>query len=366
MLRGTMARTAILCVGLAAMLTANTACPTKPSLPDGDPPPTRPVVGDLSEPPAVTITDAGSGRIKGSANNLDTRTHQIVIWAKTDKWYVQPFIDSPYTAVGTDGRWESFTHPWNRILALLVDESYDPGATRTYHPSSDEGVLAWDEFPDASSDRFVLFAEYRWRVKTGDLAGPGPNYFSDDSENVFVDTGGSLHLRITFRDDRWYSGEVVLDEPLGYGTYSFIVAIRVDNIDPNVVAAGFIYGSEDQEIDIEFSQALTEDPENSQYVVQPYHIPGNIYAFKTPDAEVTSHRFHWQPDRIDFVSWEGNAPFPPDDDDVIARWEYTGKSVPDPIDAKMRFNLWLFGGDPPTVGEELEFIVSDFEFEEEP
>ena len=112
------------------------------------------VIGDTSGTPGVDITSAsssGNRRISGTARDVDAREIRVVLWAKTDKWYVQPLIASPYTDICSDGSWSNWSHPWNRMVALLVDQSYSPGATPTNHPSSDAGVVAWDEWPDQMS-----------------------------------------------------------------------------------------------------------------------------------------------------------------------------------------------------------------------
>ena len=76
------------------------------------------------------------------------------------------------------------------MVALLADSTYVPGATRTYHPSQDPGVIGWDEFPLPQPDKIITFSGYTWSVKTAEefKAGPGPNYFSDHEDNVFVET----------------------------------------------------------------------------------------------------------------------------------------------------------------------------------
>ena len=38
--------------------------------------------------------------------------------------------------------------------------------------------------------------------------GPGPNYFSDSTTNVWTDTNGWLHLRITHRANAWQCASI--------------------------------------------------------------------------------------------------------------------------------------------------------------
>ncbi|MFH1373438.1 MAG: hypothetical protein ABII79_06570 [bacterium] len=328
--------------------------PVTPEAPTG-------IVGDTTLPPEITIIglQPGDDVVKGTANNLDTGNVRVVLWAKTDRWYVQPWINSPYTYVKSDGSWESWTHPWWRMLALLVDNSYDPGAVREHHPANDPGVLARDEYPEPSGDRILNFSGYSWRVKHSDYAGPGPNAFSDSIANVWLD-GQGLHLKTNYHHDTWQCAEVVLDHSLGYGTYVFQVDSRIDSLDYNAVFAGFVYESQSREIDIEFSRVLA-NPHNAQYVVQPWNVSGNIVHYDMPAVAKTSHRFIWTADSISFKSWRGHEA-DPTHATLIYQWEYTGGDIPPPGGERMRFNLWLFDGDPPEQNKADEVVVSSFSF----
>ncbi|MFQ5584743.1 MAG: PEGA domain-containing protein, partial [Calditrichia bacterium] len=96
------------------------------------------IIGDINQPPAIAITFAsnqpGNRIVQGLAENIDAQQIKVVLWAKTDQWYVQPLVSEPYTIICGDGTWENWTHSWTRMVALLVDSTYNPGATRLYHP----------------------------------------------------------------------------------------------------------------------------------------------------------------------------------------------------------------------------------------
>ena len=86
----------------------------------------------------------------------------------------------------------------------------------------------------------LTFAGRNWRVKSSLVpVGPGPNLFSNNAEDVFVDAQGRLHLRIVNRGGQWYSTEVISTGAYGYGTYTFQLAGAVD-FDPN---SPFMQGS---------------------------------------------------------------------------------------------------------------------------
>jgi len=301
----------------------------------------------------------GDNTVNGTANVLDTSKTKVVLWAKTDRWYVQPSVSDPYTIIQSDGTWSSFTYPWVRMVALLVDSSYVPGSIKDYHPSMDPGVISWDEYPDKSV-RYINWRNYCWRVKTGDLVGPGPNYFSDDTANVWIDQQDRLHLKTNLQADRWFCAEVVLNRPLGYGRYSFKLDSRVDSLDYNTILGCFIYETLNQEFDIEFSQRLAA-PFNAQYVAQPWYTPGNIEFFNMPSSSQTSHSFEWLPNEVICNSWYGHADAPTPST-LIHTWIYTGPDVPTPTDERMIFNLYLFGGEAPYQGLPDEVIITSFEF----
>lgn len=314
-------------------------------------------------PPLIQFINLklGDAVVNGTANLQDAAGARVVLWAKTDRWYVQPTVAQPFTNIQSDGSWSNSTYPWNRMVALLVEPGYVPGATRDYHPSLDPGVISWTEFPSRSARDFN-WSGWRWLVKKEAFADPGPNSFSDDTANVKIDSDNRLRLRIDYRSGVWHCAEVVLDHSLGYGVYSFKIDSRVDSLDFNVIFAGFIYDVVDKEFDMEFSQRLA-NPFNAQYVVQPWYVPGNIVFYNMPASAQTSHTFEWRSDRIVFTSWTGhdNSPAPAT---LISTWTYTGGNIPLPGTERMRFNLYLFGGDLPVTGLEDEVIVRSFKFTE--
>lgn len=214
--------------------------------------------------------------------------------------------------------------------------------------------------------RTLQFSGYTWGVKASSSAvGPGPNYFSNLESDVFVDPDGRLHLRIVQRRGVWYCTEVVLAQSLGYGTYTFALASRVDLLDPNVVLGLFTWDTDApqyhyREIDIEFSRWGSPRNANAQYVVQPYTTPKNIHRFAASlEGDLSTHYFDWSSERIEFGSYRG---LPDNPGDAIATWTYTGADNPPPGGENARLNLWLMGGKPPSDGQAVEVIVESFRF----
>lgn len=322
------------------------------------------VIGDTTLPPEIDILNLmpGDRTVYGVARNVDADKLRVVLWAKTDIWYVQPLVSNPFTTICAEGRWQNWTHPWNTMVALLVNESYvvPAGGQSREHPAKAPGVVAYDEVV-AVADRKLNFSGYSCTVKRGDLIGPGPNYFSDRPEDVWVDVEG-LHLRIVFRDGKWYCTEVVVDSSFGYGVYTFQLSAQIDALDFQMVLAGFIYKSDLEEIDVEFSKVLAQ-PHNAQYVIQPYTHAGNVQRFTMPPVLFSSHRIEWRPDRITFTSWQGHEPYPPSPDSVISSWTYSGPDNPIPDGEHMRFNFWLYQGKPPVSGQGAEVTFKSFQYE---
>jgi len=324
------------------------------------------VVGDLRQPPSISLVDlmAGATTIRGIANNVDASRTAVVLWALTNQYYVQPLISTPFTTICGDGSWSNWTHPWNTMVALLVDRGvYAAGATRIYHPSLDPGVLAWAQFPPRRPGLPLQFAGQAWDAKTSvpHRFDPGPNYWSDSADNVWVDSQG-MHLRIVRQGSLWTCAEVMLTRSLGHGTYLVQLDSALTAFASNVVAAFFLYENPTREIDIEWSRDLVSGPEDAQFVVQPYTLAGNITRFLMSPAAQTSHRIDWRNGSIDFLSWRGHGPYPPPTADVISSWHYAGPSVPPPGGERLRFNLWLLGGNAPTSGSGDELIVKAFTF----
>jgi hypothetical protein len=206
----------------------------------------------------------------------------------------------------------------------------------------------------------VTWSGGTWQVKTSTSAvGPGPNYFSKD--NVSVDASGFLHLRIAKVGSRWMTAEVIGPTSYGYGKYSWTVATRLDQFDPNVVLGLFTWSDKapyaHRENDIEVAKwGNGADPSNAQFVVQPYDKPNHLQRFATGDAVRTLQQFEWRAGTVIFTSTRL------DTGAVVASYTYTGTDVPKPGDERVRLNLWLFTGAAPTNGLPVEVVVESFAF----
>ncbi|TBW28629.1 glycoside hydrolase family 16 protein [Gramella sp. KN1008] len=220
-----------------------------------------------------------------------------------------------------------------------------------------------EEITVKPTTRIINFSGYEWVVRTSGNGkqGPGPNYFSDSEENVWVDDDGRLHLKIVQKGGVWYCSGVTLRRSYGYNKYVFYVANRVDQLDPNVVGGLFTYKNDEEEIDIEFSRWSDPEKLDSQFAVQPSHISGNKVRYDLGlDGNLSTHFFNWQPDKIEFASYQGFT-LEPEPKDVINTWTYTGNDIPPDSDERLKINLWLFRGEKPTNNQEAEMIIDHIE-----
>lgn len=79
-----------------------------------------------------------SGRIYGvKAPNK----YKVVLYAHTDRWYVQPLISHPFTKIDNKGNWSNWTHLGHRYAALVVLPSFNPPPKPHALPVSDEVIL---------------------------------------------------------------------------------------------------------------------------------------------------------------------------------------------------------------------------------
>jgi signal transduction histidine kinase len=135
--------------------------------------------------PAIEITtvppaEKGGGReldeIKGQVRGASGQ--QIVLYARSGAWYVQPFADQPFTKIESDSTWSNKTHLGTEYAALLVESDYEPVPITSTLPAPGQGVIAvavvegrppfwrtrWFRISLVSAAIVALFALYRRRM----------------------------------------------------------------------------------------------------------------------------------------------------------------------------------------------------------
>lgn len=321
--------------------------------------------------PSITINTPsaiGASQVSGSVCGVDFSQYRVVLYALTNQWYVQPLIDAPFTTISSGGTWSSSINPWSIVVALLVNPAvYTPASTEITNPALDPNVVAWAMYPTGAAT--VSFANHMWGIKlTGsspsDQFDPGPNFWSNDPRIVSVQADG-LHLNTAFINGNWTCGEVYLLSSLGYGTYTTQISSHLDALNPSTVAAPFfIYIAPGQEFDNEYSgmNGLIPGPNNAQFVVQPYTVPGNLFRYVQPSNSQFTVQVEWRADHITFTSWNGFATSPAAGD-IIQTWTYTGGNIPPVGQERVHINLWLLNGQAPVGGVGDEMVISSFTYQ---
>jgi len=204
------------------------------------------------------------------------------------------------------------------------------------------------------SARTLDFSGYSWQVR-GDVGGPGPNTWGSAENEVFKDSLGRLHLTVASINGSWHSTEVYLGNSLGYGQYIFDIDSAVDKLDPNLVAAPFLYQDDTHELDIEYSYWQIPKSPNLHYSVQPYSTSGNSKSFSVALASTTTRNIiDWQPNKVAFSTLQG--------DKTIASFNYTGANNFVPGKERVHINFWQVNGVPPANLTLNEFIIKSFTF----
>lgn len=207
----------------------------------------------------------------------------------------------------------------------------------------------------AEGPRNIEFAGILWGLRqTSGPVDPGPNTFSNAEDQVWVDDGGRLHVRLQKRDGIWTASELMAKKDAGYGTYRFDVEGSIRDLDSNIVFGFFSWDQNFppyfREIDIELSRWGNPSTLPGWFTVQPYDKSGNQHSFDLPKAAVYSFELRWEPGLVSF-SCEA-------DGNVVSTWRYAGE-VPEPGRARLRINLWLFKGKTPDKPGPWEVVLSN-------
>jgi len=209
--------------------------------------------------------------------------------------------------------------------------------------------------------RTIEFSGIKWYVKTG-FYGPGPNYWSDSEQSVWLDAQGRLHLKIRKLNNKWHCAEIYSVDFTTYGEHRFLIEGDVTKFDQNVVLGLFTYSNTAQEIDIEFSKWGDQNFTNiGSFAVQPWTVQGNTERFPVRlDSIRTTHLFNWQEDCLYFNSSQGHYDrLMPAPDYFIHQWVYWGSYIPKSSDRlRTHINFWLVNGKSPIDTSNLEIIVS--------
>ncbi len=308
--------------------------------------------------------------LTGHANCITTGDYAVAVYVNVSGWWTKPYFSDPLTPILSDGTWTTDITTGGSdelaadIAAFLVPKSYTPPAMSGEADLPQElytNAVAYDSVTRHAA-RMITFSGDTWEVKsTPILSGPGPNYFSDDPANVWVDGNGYLHLKIVQRDGKWYCSEEINTTTAQYGTHTIVTGSPVDLLDKNAILGYFSWDDNApqfhyREIDIEFSRWSVEDGPNTQYVIQPWEVAGNRHQFSIKlSGPSAKHQFEWRKSQVMFDSWNG-------DGSRLQSWSYSNTAAIPPAGGNIRLNLWLMDGQPPSDGKDVEVVVKSYQF----
>ncbi len=335
--------------------------------------------------PAILITNLPAygtyGALSGVVLNADSTTNAVAVFIYVPGygWVTKPTCAQPLTPIQANGSWSANITTGGagdttatRIAALLVSTNFNLACvlgaanlpTNAYAQAIAKTVIT----RPSPGVRFLSFSGYDWWVKNETTpAGPGPNYFSDATNNVWTDTNGWLHLRITHRTNAWQCAEIISERTFGPGSYRFELNSVVDNLNPNVTLGLFTWSDDpaftDREIDVEGGRWQNPaDTNNAQFVVQPYYLANQLVRYRVPPGLADStHLFVWQTNQI---SWQAQTgAYSAAATNLIAAYFFNNAAnVPQTGDEAVHLNLWLINGSAPTDNNEVEVVIQNFNF----
>ncbi|MGA2596231.1 MAG: hypothetical protein ABSH09_04375 [Bryobacteraceae bacterium] len=296
--------------------------------------------------------------IEGRATGVHAG-EKIVLYARSGGWWVQPFGDHPFTAIGADSVWKGHTHPGFGYAALLVTSGYRPSPKIDALPGKGGGVLAIVTAEGSGSPNSagptLLFGGYEWMIRQTP-ARPGGTRNDYDPANAWTDANGHLHMRISGSSGHWTSAEVHLTRSLGYGSYRFRVR-ELAHLEPSVVFAMVTSDPNtiSSEMNIEISRWGEFAGRNGQFVIQPYYIPANTVQFQVP-AGISTFMLRWSAGRASYEAWSGeNA-------NTLLREHVFTSGVPSPATESVHLNLYVFGNTRNPLRQGTEVVVDSFEY----
>ncbi len=336
-----------------------------------------PSIEFTSVPPYGSTADL-AGRVREAAPAI----HRVAvfIYVPGAGWWSKPFCNPVLTVIQADGNWTTDITTGGadayatKIAALLVTTNFSEPCV-TGLSSLPTNVLA-QALASVTVERFnpavrqISFSGYDWWVKDSPgQVGPGPNYFSSSSNNVWLDAQGRLHLRITNRSNQWQCAELVTRRSFGCGHYRFELESTVNDLNSGAVLGLFTWSDDPayahREIDVECSRWRNAgDSNNAQFVVQPWDVSGHLTRYAVAAGLTQStHMFTWETNRVRFQSQRGWYSPTPAATNVIREWTFSdAPAVPQPGDENVRLNLWLVNGDAPAGNSEVEFVIRSFHF----
>jgi hypothetical protein len=317
-------------------------------------------------PPAAQGGRERVDTISGRVRNARPK-QQIVIYAHSGQWWVQPWPDHPFIPIKADSTWSTETHLGFEYAALLAEPDYHPLPTMDVAPTQSGSVALVTIVKGVGTPQFaptgsLKFSGYDWGVRmiANDKGGTNNLY---DPENAWTDGSGALHMQIKKKSGRWSCAEIFLNRSLGYGTYS----VTVHDTSHLEAAASFSMFTFDEwaseqhfrEMDVEVGGwGNAANKNNAQYVIQPFYIPGNLFAFAAPSGTLT-YVLRWESGHATFKTFRGRSAGA--GAQLVSEHEFTsgiavpGKAIP-------RLIFYVVASDKNPMQKSSEVVVEKFEY----
>ena len=315
-------------------------------------------------PPAAQGGRERVDTISGLVRNVRPK-QQIVIYAQSGPWWVQPWPDHPFIPIKADSTWSTETHLGFEYAALLVDPDYYPQPVMDLAPTQGGSVALVTIVkgvgpPQLAPTGSLKFSGYDWSVRTisSDKGGLNNLY---DPENAWTDANGALHMQIKKKSGMWSCAEIFVNRSLGYGTYS--VTVRdTSHLEPAAAFSMFTFDelrSEEhfREMDIEVGGG-TANNSNARYVIQPLYIAGNLFSFAAPSGTLT-YVLRWESGHATFQTFHGRSAGA--GAQLISEHEFTS-GIPSPGKAIPRLIFFVVASDKNPMQKPSEVVVEKFEY----
>jgi hypothetical protein len=317
-------------------------------------------------PPAAQGGRERVDTISGIVRNARPK-QQIVIYAHSGQWWVQPWPDHPFIPIQADSTWSTETHLGFEYAALLVGPDYHPLPTTDVTPTQGGAVALVTIVKGVGAPQFaptgsLKFSGYDWgvRLTPSDKGGTNNLY---DSENAWTDASGALHMQIKKKSDSWSCAEIFLNRSLGYGTYS--VTVRdTSHLEPAAAFSMFTFdesASEQhfREMDVEIhGRGQAANKNDAQYAIQPFYSPGNLFPFEAPSGTLT-YVLRWEPGHETFKTFRGRSSGA--EAQLVSEHDFpTG--MPGPGQAKLRLIFFVVASDKNPMQKPSEVVVEKFEY----
>lgn len=120
----------------------NQSEPSRNPTPCANPPVSTVRIALTMTPPFGDGGPTKTEQIAGTVSGVGDKDYRIVVYAKTDHWWVQPTDDEPITGIHSDGTWNTQTHLGHVYGVLLVKPSFVPPLQDEVLPSGPDIVAS--------------------------------------------------------------------------------------------------------------------------------------------------------------------------------------------------------------------------------